>query len=104
MRAAGHAILTDLDLAIAAGSHVAIVGPSRAGKSSLVGLLLGWHRAATGRVLVDGLPLEAQHLAQLRQDAAWVDPEVQLWNHSLLDNLRYGVHGASSPPIATVIA
>jgi ATP-binding cassette subfamily B protein len=104
VRAAGHAILTNLDLAIAAGSHVAIVGPSGAGKSSLVGLLLGWHRAATGRVRVDGLPLDAQHLARVRQETAWVDPEVQLWNRSLLDNLRYGVHGASSPPIATVIA
>ena len=41
VRAAGHGILTDIDLEIPAGSHVAIVGPSGAGKSSLVGLLLG---------------------------------------------------------------
>jgi ATP-binding cassette subfamily B protein len=60
VRAAGHPILTDIDLAIEAGSHVAIVGPSGAGKSSLVGLLLGWHRTATGHVLVDGVPLEAR--------------------------------------------
>lgn len=46
VRAAGHTILTDLDIQV--GSHVAIVGPSGAGKSSLVGLLLGWHRAASG--------------------------------------------------------
>ena len=50
VRAAGHRILDEIDVAIPAGSHVAIVGPSGAGKSSLVGLLLGWHRAAEGRV------------------------------------------------------
>jgi ABC-type transport system involved in cytochrome bd biosynthesis fused ATPase/permease subunit len=104
VRAAGHTILTDIDLAIEAGSHVAIVGPSGAGKSSLVGLLLGWHRAATGHMLVDGAPLDGRGIEQLRQETAWVDPTVQLWNRSLLDNLRYGGHSDSFPPLATVIA
>jgi ABC-type bacteriocin/lantibiotic exporter with double-glycine peptidase domain len=103
VRAAGHTILTDIDLAIEAGSHVAIVGPSGAGKSSLVGLLLGWHRAVTGHMLVDGVPLDGRGIEQLRQETAWVDPAVQLWNRSLLDNLRYGGHGDSSSPLATVI-
>ena len=103
MRAAGHTILTDLDLSIPAGSHVAIVGPSGAGKSSLVGLLLGWHRAASGQVCVDGVPLDGPRLAQLRQETAWVDPTVQLWNRSLLDNLRYGAHGAHAAPLAAVL-
>ena len=38
----------DIDLEIEAGSHVAIVGPSGAGKTSLFGLLLGWHRPVRG--------------------------------------------------------
>jgi len=104
VRVAGHTVLADLDLAIHAGSHIAIVGPSGAGKSSLVGLLLGWYRAATGRILVDGVPLDSGCLAQLRQETAWVDPAVQLWNCSLLDNLRYGARGEGSPPLASVIA
>jgi ATP-binding cassette subfamily B protein len=90
VRAGGHSILEDIGLDIPAGSHVAIVGPSGAGKSSLVGLLLGWHRAAQGRVLVDGQPLDGQGLEALRRETAWLDPQVQLWNASLLDNLRYG--------------
>ena len=90
VRAAGHTILEDIDLRLERGSHVAIVGPSGAGKSSLVGLLLGWHRPATGRVLVDGEPLDATRLASLREETAWLDPAVQLWNRSLLENLRYG--------------
>jgi ATP-binding cassette subfamily B protein len=103
VRAAGHTILADLDLNIPAGSHVAIVGPSGAGKSSLVGLFLGWHRAASGQVYVDGAPLDGAHLAQLRQETAWVDPTVQLWNRSLLENLHYGTHGDHASPLAFVL-
>ena len=88
--AAGHQVLRDIDLNIGAGAHVAIVGASGAGKSSLVGLLLGWHRAASGRVLVDGVELDDARLDQLRPHIAWVDPAVQLWNRPLLENLRYG--------------
>jgi len=88
--AAGHTILDNIHLHVARGSHVAIVGPSGAGKSSLVGLLLGWHRPASGRVLVDGELLDAARLEQLRRETAWVDPQVHLWNRSFLENLRYG--------------
>jgi ATP-binding cassette subfamily B protein len=95
--AAGHPILSGVCLDIAPGAHVAIVGPSGAGKSSLVGLLLGWHRESTGRVLVDGEPLDATRLDSLRACTAWVDPQVQIWNRSLVDNLVYGAReGAAS--------
>ncbi len=89
MRAAGHTILRNMTTEIPPGSHVAIVGPSGAGKSSLVGLLLGWSRAAHGEVHVDGRPI-AECLEDLRRHTAWVDPAVQLWNRSFLENVRYG--------------
>jgi ABC-type bacteriocin/lantibiotic exporter with double-glycine peptidase domain len=88
--AAGHQVLSDINLSISPGSHVAIVGASGAGKSSLVGLLLGWHRAASGKVFVDGVELDDARLDQLRPHIAWVDPAVQLWNRPLVENLRYG--------------
>ena len=87
VRAAGHTILSDVTLSINRGEHIGIVGPSGAGKSSLIGLLLGWHEPAEGRVLVDGRPIDVE---ALRRDTAWVDPQVQLWNRSLLENLNYG--------------
>jgi ABC-type bacteriocin/lantibiotic exporter with double-glycine peptidase domain len=90
VRAGGHLILDSFDLRIEAGSHVAVVGPSGAGKSSFVGLLLGWHRAADGRLTVDGAELTSERLARLRRETAWVDPAIQLWNSSFIDNLRYG--------------
>ncbi len=90
VRAAGHTILESISLSIDPGNHLAIVGPSGAGKSSLVGLLLGWHQAAAGEILVDGVPLDGEGLSELRGTTVWVDPTVQLWNRSLLDNLLYG--------------
>jgi ABC-type multidrug transport system fused ATPase/permease subunit len=90
---AGNQVLSVPSLTIKSGEHVAVVGVSGAGKSSLVGLLLGWYRANTGQVLVDGQPLAGRELARLRRHTVWVDPTVQLWNRSLLDNLRYGMDG-----------
>jgi ABC-type bacteriocin/lantibiotic exporter with double-glycine peptidase domain len=89
VQASGHAILQEVSLDIVPGTHVAIVGPSGAGKSSLTGILLGWHRAASGEVWVDGEPLTAC-VERLRRETAWVDPSVQLWNASFLSNLTYG--------------
>ena len=103
VRAGGNAILQDINLAIAQGEHVAVVGPSGAGKSSLVGILLGWHRPAQGNVLVDGAPLGGQRLSTLRSETAWVDPAVQIWNRSLLDNLYYGVQSAGHKPLSDAI-
>jgi ATP-binding cassette subfamily B protein len=90
LQQAGNQVLAVDALSIAAGEHVAIVGVSGAGKSSLVGLLLGWYQPNTGSVLVDGQPLAGRVLSRLRQRTTWVDPTVQLWNRSLLENLRYG--------------
>ena len=90
VNAAGHRILSDVDLEVRPGEHVAIVGPSGSGKTSLVGLLLGWHRAATGSVWVNGELAEAESIQRLRRTTAWVDPAVQIWNRSMEQNLCYG--------------
>jgi ATP-binding cassette subfamily B protein len=103
VRAAGHTILDQISLSMAPGEHVAIVGPSGAGKSTLVGLLLGWHRPATGRVTVDGERLEGERVEQLRKQTAWVDPSVHLWNRSLLSNLEYGNRNDHHLPVAEAL-
>ena len=102
IRAAGHLILDEIDICIEPGSHVAIVGPSGAGKSSLVGILLGWHRPAAGRVLVDGEPIEGT-LDRLRRQTAWVDPAVQIWNRSFLENICYGTNADRELEVGAVI-
>jgi ABC-type bacteriocin/lantibiotic exporter with double-glycine peptidase domain len=98
--AGGRQILEIGALEIAPGEHLAIVGASGAGKSSLVGLLLGWHHPATGAVRVDGAVLDGAGIEALRRRTAWVDPSVYLWNRSLVDNLAFGL--AEIPPASGV--
>ncbi|MBL8275782.1 MAG: ATP-binding cassette domain-containing protein [Pelomonas sp.] len=103
--AGGHEILHGLDVRIEAGEHVAVVGVSGAGKSTLVGLLLGWHRPAAGELHVGGRQVsggQARELDGMRRHMAWVDPAVQLWNRSLLDNLRYATPGEALDRIGDV--
>ena len=101
--AAGRTILDGIDLHIAAGEHVAVVGASGAGKSSLVGLLLGWHQPASGWLRVDGEPLSGAKVAAVRHMTAWLDPAVQLWNRSLEENLYYGVYGEPGLSLSAVL-
>jgi ABC-type bacteriocin/lantibiotic exporter with double-glycine peptidase domain len=93
VRAGGHTLLDSVELSIPAGQHVALLGRSGAGKSSLVSTLLGFHEPSSGALLMDDEPLTPATLAALRQQVAWVDPTVQLWNRPVLDNLLYGAAG-----------
>lgn len=90
VRASGQVILGPLTLRVGAGEHVAIVGRSGAGKSTLASLLLGWHPPASGELWVDEQLLNGAHRQRMREQTAWVDPTVQVWNETLLDNLSYG--------------
>ena len=90
--AAGHTILQEINVCIEAGTQIGVVGSSGAGKSSFIGILLGWLKPTGGHVLVDGRPLDP---IRLRRLCAWVDPAVHLWNRSLLSNLTYGCEEAT---------
>ncbi len=103
VRASGHLILSGIDVRIAAGSHVAIVGPSGAGKSSFAGLLLGWNRPAEGVLRMDGRAVVDEPPEDLRRQIAWVNPEVQLWNKTVLENLGYGAPPGAETGVTGVI-
>jgi ATP-binding cassette subfamily B protein len=102
--AAGHTILQDVNLAIAPGEHVAIVGTSGAGKSTLLGVLLGWHRLASGQLLIDGRRAQGRDVEAMRHQTAWIDPAIQIWNRSLLYNLTYAADEDATLEIGDVIA
>jgi ATP-binding cassette subfamily B protein len=89
-------VLAGVNLEIAAGEHVGIVGESGAGKSSLVGCLLGWNRAQRGRIAVDGRALGVAEVRALRTQTAWADETVRLWNRTLDENLRFGNDGVDA--------
>ena len=100
----GSEILRELHLDIPPGAHVAILGHSGAGKSALLGLLLGWHEPRTGRVLIDGAPLDRDALDRLRRETVWVDPAVHLYGDTLLDNLLYGAPAEASSAVPAAMA
>jgi len=92
----GHKVLEEVTLHVRPGEHIGIVGVSGAGKSSLVGCLLGWHAPASGCVRVDDALLDSGRLNRLRRESAWIDPQVHLFRATLYDNLRYGNSDAAA--------
>jgi len=73
-----------------AGQTVAIVGPTGAGKSTLVSLIPRFYDAAEGRILLDGVDVRGLTLRSLRQQVSIVLQEPLLFSSSVADNIRYG--------------
>jgi subfamily B ATP-binding cassette protein MsbA len=89
-RDATSAALSDVDLAIAAGETVALVGPSGAGKTSLINLLPRFLEPTQGELLLDGVPLHAWRLDALRRQFAMVSQDVVLFNDTVAANVALG--------------
>jgi len=80
----------DIDLTVAPGEKLAIVGASGAGKSTLVSLLLRLYDAEAGRVLIDGQDVAKVTQESLRAKIGMVTQETAMFNRTALDNIRYG--------------
>ena len=91
--------LTDVNAAIEAGEIVALVGPSGAGKTTIVNLVPRFYQPQKGRVCIDGIDIATVRLADLRGAIAIVPQDVQLFRGSILDNIRYGRIGASDDDV-----
>ena len=81
--------LQALDLHIQAGQTVALVGPSGAGKTTVVNSLLRFVTAQHGQILLDGVPIEHLRLASLRQHFAVVSQDIVLFDGSVAENVAY---------------
>jgi ATP-binding cassette subfamily B protein len=96
-------LLANVSLDIPAGQHVAIVGSSGAGKSTFFGMLLGLIERVEGDVRVDRWPVEEYDVGRFRRETVWVDPSVQLWNRSFLENLQFGNPRSARHPLDAVL-
>ncbi len=86
----GRPVLRDVNLKIAAGTMVALVGESGGGKSTLTKLLPRFHDPIAGAVLWDGVDLRDARIASLRGQIALVTQETVLFNDTVLHNIAYG--------------
>ena len=82
--------LADIDIDIAPGESVALVGPSGGGKTTLVNLIPRFYLPSAGRVLLDGQDLATIRLADLRRQIALVSQEIVLFNDTIAANIAYG--------------
>ncbi|OLD86772.1 MAG: ABC transporter ATP-binding protein [Gemmatimonadetes bacterium] len=84
-------VLRDVDLEVQRGQVVAIVGPSGAGKTTLVDLLPRFYEPTRGEILMDGVPLTTYTRRSLRRLMGIVSQETVLLNDSVLANIAYGL-------------
>ena len=82
--------LQDINLSVKPGQCVALVGPTGAGKSTLVSLLSRFYEATGGEILLDGRNVSEIPLLELREQIGVVSQETFLFNGTILDNLRFG--------------
>jgi ATP-binding cassette subfamily B multidrug efflux pump len=95
-------VLKDINLHIAPGQTVALVGPTGAGKTSLVNLLMRFYDPQEGRVLVDGHDLRQVQLSSLRSQMALVLQEPFLFSGTIAENIRYSRLDATMEDIIRV--
>jgi len=92
-------VLRDVSFRIEGGRTLAIIGPTGAGKSTLVHLLARFYDPQQGRILVDGVDLRDVSLESLRREIAIVFQESYLFNEAVDSNIAYGRPGLSHGPV-----
>ena len=90
-----HGVLKHLNLHIAPGEKIGIVGLSGAGKSTLCNLVLRMYEVDDGEILINGVNIRSVKQDSLRQNISYVPQESVLFNRSLFDNIRYARPNAS---------
>jgi len=99
----GSPVLKGVSLSIKPGEVVAIVGPTGAGKTTLINLLLRFYEPWSGRILVDGVDIKKVKLSSLRRHIGLVLQEPYLFSGTVLDNIRIAKPNASTEEVRRVI-
>jgi ATP-binding cassette, subfamily B, multidrug efflux pump len=92
-------LIEDLSLTVQPGQTVAIVGPTGAGKTTLVNLLMRFYELDSGRITLDGVDIAAMTRDSLRAKTGMVLQDAWLFGGSIADNIAYGADGPSRDAI-----
>lgn len=92
-------VIRDFSAEVQPGQRVAIVGPTGAGKTTLVKLLMRFYDVNDGAILVDGHDVRDYRRADLRREFGMVLQDTWLFNGTIMDNIRYGREGASEAEV-----
>jgi len=92
-------LIEDLSIEVKAGQTVAVVGPTGAGKTTLVNLLMRFYEIDGGKITVDGVDIRDIKRTALRSIFGMVLQDTWLFNGSIRDNIAYGREGASEAEI-----
>ena len=92
--------LRDISLEAPAGETVAMVGPTGAGKTTLMSLLIRFYDPAQGRILIDGIDIRDLKLSSLRDQISVVLQEPLLFSGTIAENIRYGKLDATNDEVA----
>jgi ATP-binding cassette subfamily B multidrug efflux pump len=95
----GTTVLHDINLHVAAGTSLAIVGPTGSGKTTLVNLIPRAYDAAPGSVLIDGRSIREYPLSFLRRNIGFVPQETFLFSDTIRENIAFGRDDASDADI-----
>jgi len=95
----GKPVLRDINLKVRPGEVVALVGPSGAGKTSLVNLIPRFYDPVKGRVLIDGVDVRKLCLRTLRKQIAFVLQENILFSGTVKENIKYGKPDATDEEV-----
>ena len=92
-------VLNHIDLKIASGENIAIVGPSGAGKTTFCNLIPRFYDVSSGKVLVDGRDIREYKVRSLRSKIGMMQQDVYLFSDTVAGNIGYGRPGASREEI-----
>ncbi|MGV8908693.1 MAG: ABC transporter ATP-binding protein [Propionicimonas sp.] len=92
-------LITDLSMIAEPGSTVAIVGPTGAGKTTLVNLVLRFYDLQAGRITLDGVDIASVPRRELRSEIGMVLQDTWLFGGTIRDNIAYGREGATDEEI-----